>query len=223
VTYDALYWRLRGIKKNVKPELGELRPLPEKERKSLFISTPIDVETWNKAIWRGAAFMMDPTGRHIPCFLLPFTNEAPAKKIFKDWRASYGDEDKENEIRIAIIEGEIPGEESGYTIHITPNYDNAFKRMKLSGIEEDEGIVMSISRIQRANPTDNFAMFNKFKEQYNRHKSYLLAPALVDEKRKSINPITNLGIIKNQMVFRHVDDIDENDIDIPIFGPKGKR
>lgn len=221
--YDKLYWRLRGIKNIIKPDLGKLRSLPEKERKSLFISTPIDIETWDKAGWRGAAFLMDPTGRHMPCFLLPFSNEKSAKKIFKDWKASYGNEDKDNEIRIAIIEGEIPGEESGYSIHITPNNDNVFERMKSSGIGEDEGYVMSISRIQRANPTDDFAMFNKFKEQYQKHKLYLLAPAVINEKKGLFKPMTDLGIIKTKMVFRYVDDIDENDIDIAIFGPKGKR
>ena len=221
--YDALYWRLRGIKKTVKPELGELRPLPEKERKSLFISSPIDLESWDKATWRGAAFLMDPTGENFPCFLLPFTNEKPARKIFSDWRAIYGEEDIDDEIRIALIEGDIPGQESGYSIHITPNIDNVFKRMDSNGFVVDKSILMSISRIQRANPTDNFAMLNMFKKQYHSHCKYLLAPAVLDEVNGRIKPMTDLGIIKNNIVFRHVDDINDNDIDSAIFGPRGKR
>src|SRR5690606_27360965 len=35
--YDKLYWRLRGVK-TAKPELGKLRKLPAKERKTLFVS-----------------------------------------------------------------------------------------------------------------------------------------------------------------------------------------
>ena len=48
--YDRLYWRLRGINTKEKPLLGKLRPLPEKERKNLFITSMIDLEVWNKAV-----------------------------------------------------------------------------------------------------------------------------------------------------------------------------
>src|SRR5690606_10265248 len=83
--YDDLYWRLRGINKKLKPALGKLRPLPTKERKSLFVTSPIDIETWDKAKWRGAAFMMDIDNHDPPYFLLPFKYEKFARKIFKDW------------------------------------------------------------------------------------------------------------------------------------------
>lgn len=222
-SYDALYWRLRGIKKTVKPEIGELRPLPEKERRSLFISTPIDLEAWDKATWRGAAFLMDPTGESIPCFLLPFTNEKAARKIFSDWRDFYGEDDIDDEIRIALIEGDIPGQDSGYSIHITPNINNVFERMNNKEDLIDESFIMSISRVQRANPTDNFKMFNMFKKQYLSHRKCLLAPAVLDEVNGRIKPMTDLGIIKNKIEFRHVDDIRNNDIDMAIFLPRGKR
>ena len=56
--YNKLYSRLRGIKLTEKPVLGKLRPLPEKERKTLlFISSLIDVNIWDKAKWRGVAFL----------------------------------------------------------------------------------------------------------------------------------------------------------------------
>lgn len=218
--YDALYWRLRGIKKTTKPELGELRPLPEKERKSLFISTPIDMETWDKAKWRGAAFLMDPSETMPPYFLLPFTNEIPAKKIFKDWKSVYGDKDSNDEIRIALIEGDIPGKMKGYSIHITPNLDAVFERMSSYGMMEEESLMLSISRIQRANPTDDFKMYNMFKKHYLKHNKYILAPAVLDEKNGRIKPMPELGIEKYKIVFKHVDDIDEHDIDRAVLGPR---
>ena len=94
--YDSLYWRLRGVSRKEKPQLGKLRPLPEKERKSLFVTTPIDLNSWNKAKWRGAAFLMDIKGEAPPCLLLPYTNEYYAKKIFEDWISMYGREDENN-------------------------------------------------------------------------------------------------------------------------------
>jgi len=217
--YDKLYWRLRGVKQATKPELGKLRPLPQKERKSLFISTPIDIETWDKAIWRGAAFLLDPTNEGPPCFLLPFANEKAAIKIFKDWNAFYGKEDKDNEIRIALIEGEIPGESQGYSIHISPNIDRVIERVEKMGTKETS-LIMSISRIQRANPTDDFKMYNMFKSQFKVHKAYLLAPVIVDEKLGRMKPLIDLGIMKKDIIFKSVDDIDENDIDYAVLGRK---
>lgn len=215
--YEQLYWRLRGVKKATKPELGKLRALPEKERNSLFISSPIDIETWDKAIWRGAAFFIDPTGEGIPYFLLPFANEKAAKKIFSDWKSMYGEEDENDEIRVALIEGDIPGMETGYSIHIAPNIDRVIDRMIMIGIERDEGMILTISRVQRANPTDNFKMYNFFKSQYLNHNKYILAPALLDEKNKRIKPLLDLGILKKNLVFRNIKEIDENDIDFPVY------
>lgn len=216
--YDQLYWRLRGVTKSNKPELGELRPLEDKERKSLFISTPIDIEAWDKAIWRGAAFLIDPKGAKIPIFLLPFKNEKYASKIFNGWRSLFGAKDENNEIRIAVVEGEIPGTEKGYSIHITPNIDKVIERMIKIGIEPEEGMIMSISRVQRANPTDNFEMYNLFKKQYLSRGEFLLAPAIVNEKEDAIKPLIDLGIVKEDLIFKNVTDIDKNDVDYPIFG-----
>lgn len=213
--YDKLYWRLRGVDIKDKPKLGKLRSLPEKERKSLYVTSPIDVPTWDKATWRGAAFLLDPFWKKIPLFLLPYKNEKYAIKIFKDWIALYGHEDINNEIRVAIVEGEIPGEETGYTIHISANLDRVAKRMDKMGMDFDKSLIMTISRIQRANPTDNFAMFNMFKAQYFKHKEYILMPSIVDEKNGRIKPLFEYGIIKKKLAFRNVKDINENDIDYP--------
>lgn len=37
--FDKLYWRLRGISTKEKPPLGKLRPLPEKERRTLLVAS----------------------------------------------------------------------------------------------------------------------------------------------------------------------------------------
>ena len=91
--YDKLYWRLRGVTGSKKPELGKLRPLPEKERKTLFVSSMIDIETWDKAIWRGAGFLFTKDPMDMPILLLIYKNEKYASKIFKDWITDVGKTD----------------------------------------------------------------------------------------------------------------------------------
>ncbi len=50
-SFDKYYWRLRGVKTE-KPELGKLRELPEKERKTLFVSELINQNEWDEANWK---------------------------------------------------------------------------------------------------------------------------------------------------------------------------
>jgi hypothetical protein len=215
--YERLYWRLRGVNKAEKPQLGSLRPLPEKERKSLFVTTVIDLETWDKAIWRGAAFRLDPLNVEPPSLMLPFIKKYYAAKIFKDWISLYGNEDEYDEIRVAVIEGDIPGEDKGYTIHISSNIDRVAKRMEEQGFELDKSLIMSVSRMQRANPTDNFKMFDLFKAQYQKHKKYTLMPAILDENNWRIVPLEQYGILKHELIFRHVNEINEHDLDSPVI------
>lgn len=211
--YNALYWRLREINPKEKPDLGKLRSLPAKERKSLYVTSLIDVETWDKAIWRGAAFMLDPNNIEPPCFMLPFKEEKYARKIFEDWINILGKDDYNEELRIAIIEGHIEGEEDGYSIHIGTNFDSLIQRYKELGNLLEEDLFMTVSRIHRANPTDNFKMFNLFKQQYKIHNHYILMPCIVDESSLRIKPLFDFGILKRELIFRNVSDIDEYDQD----------
>lgn len=209
--YDRLYWRLRGINTKEKPPLGKLRPLPEKERKNLFITSMIDIEAWNKAVWRGAGFVLGYMP--LPALLLPFVNEKYAIKIFEDWIKIIGRDDKKEDIRIALVEGDVPGETSGYYVVVGNNIDEAMKRAKKGGFSADETMILNVSRIIRANPRDNFQSFNYFKDAYHQYGEYMLMPAVLNEKTREIKPLPQYGIHKKQLVYRHISDITENDQD----------
>ena len=209
--YDRLYWRLRGINTKEKPPLGKLRPLPEKERKNLFITSMIDIEAWNKAVWRGAGFVFGYMP--LPALLLPFVNEKYAIKIFEDWIKIIGRDDKKEDIRIALVEGDVPGETSGYYVVVGNNIDEAMKRAEKGGFSADETMILNVSRIIRANPRDNFQSFNYFKDAYHQYGEYMLMPAVLNEKTGEIKPLPQYGIHKKQLVYRHISDITENDQD----------
>ena len=209
--YDRLYWRLRGINTKEKPPLGKLRPLPEKERKNLFITSMIDIEAWNKAVWRGAGFVLGYMP--LPALLLPFVNEKYAIKIFEDWIKIIGRDDKKEDIRIALVEGDVPGETSGYYVVVGNNIDEAMKRAEKGGFSADETMILNVSRIIRANPRDNFQSFNYFKDAYHQYGEYMLMPAVLNEKTREIKPLPQYGIHKKQLVYRHISDITENDQD----------
>lgn len=83
--YERLYWRFRGVTNSKKSPLGELKPLPEKRRKTMFFSSPINLEKWNAAKWRGTAYLW---GGDAPAIGLLFTNYSAGKEISKSGRKS---------------------------------------------------------------------------------------------------------------------------------------
>lgn len=209
--FDKLYWRLRGVTTKAKPPLGKLRPLPEKERKTLFVTSFIDIDTWDKAIWRGAGFALGYFP--LPALLLPFKNKKYAIKIFEDWIATIGKKDTNENIRIALVEGDVPGEDPGYYVVVGNNIDEAVKRAEKNGTSIDDLMILNISRIIRANPQDGFESFNIFKESYQQYKQFILMPAVINELTGQITPLPEYGILKKQLLYRHISDITENDQD----------
>ena len=209
-SYDKLYWRLRGINTTEKPPLGKLRPLPKKERRTLFLTSMIDLESWDNAVWRGAGFMIGYLDS--PVLLLLYKNEEYASKIFNGWISSVGVDDKNDEIRIALVEGDVAGEPPGYYIVIGTNIDAVVKRAEKLGVADGELAIMNISRYIRANPSDNFKNYNIFKNMYNQFHEYYIMPAVLDEKNNP-KPLTSLKIKKRKIVYRNLKDITDNDED----------
>lgn len=217
--YNKLYNRLRGIKATEKPALGKLRPLPEKERKTLLISSLIDVEIWDKAKWKGVAFIHTTDVTEPSKIILLFKNIEAGRKIISQWIETLGKYDNLNELRISFIEGDIPGEDYGYTVHIGSNWDSVFSRRKDEGIDLEEELLMIISRFNRMNPS-NSKNLDLFKEKYSQFGSYFLTVGHFDEVTGKIgfNPREELQILKRHVCFRNVNDIkDENDIDAVIL------
>ena len=171
----------------------------------------IDIEAGNKAVWRGAGFVLGYMP--LPALLLPFVNEKYAIKIFEDWIKIIGRDDKKEDIRIALVEGDVPGAASGYYVVVGNNIDEAMKRAEKGGFSADETMILNVSRIIRANPRDNFQSFNYFKEAYHQYGEYMLMPAVLNEKTGEIKPLPQYGIHKKQVVYRHISDITENDQD----------
>lgn len=217
--HDDLYFRLLNKPKAEKSELGKLRPLPEKPVKTnpiMYLTGPIDVDLWNKAKWRATFFMEH---RDLPPILgLAFENEAAAREIFETWHKRYGKNDEYEELRVSIIEGDIEGEEPGYSVHVGSDPDSAIKRFKGAGYEFDDGLTMMVSRVNRMTPPEGSNNLEKFKESYRAAKTYFLAPGVISANRQQLKPIIELGIYKGKIHFRNIDEIGKNDLDSVVLG-----
>ncbi|EKJ86124.1 hypothetical protein LEP1GSC017_3999 [Leptospira meyeri serovar Hardjo str. Went 5] len=203
--------RLRGLKTTIKPPIGNPDSLPPRERKSTFLTTFIDVDLWNQAVWKGTSVLSQPELGDILGLAILFNNPVAARKIFYQWLSRVGEEDKFDQIRVSIIEGEIEGELPGYTVHIGSNIENIAKYFKSEKLEFDYDRFAIISRYNRMNPKKDSPYLNYFKENVTKSKKFYLLPAYLENGEIKIE--YNLKILKNQIFFRNVSEIGKNDLD----------
>lgn len=217
VEYDRLYWRLRGQSKAVKPGLGTLRSLPERRRKTnpgAFLTGFIDVTLWGPAKWSGIFYVHDNV--YPPYLALLFTEETAAKKIFTQWHERLGRTDRYEELRIAIVEGDVPGEEPGYSVHITANIEAIYRRADDLGLNIPKDLVMIISRLHRMNPPPGSPNLAAFKQQYQRFGCYQLCPAVM--AADGVRLFQGMAIQKREIAFRNAIDIQSiNDPDSAVI------
>jgi len=221
--YDDLYFRLLNRPKVEKPRLGKQRPLPKKEVKtdiSAYLSAPIDVPLWDEAKWKATFFIVSKTSSEPPILGLGFLNQVPAQRIFQQWLRRYGERDHFEELRISIVEGEIPGEQPGYSVHIGPDLDNTIKRYQAAGltVRPDTDLFIAISRIHRMNPSPGSKNLEMFKDAYRRFHEYLLVPGVVKPDGSDLSFCRGLGILKHEIRFRRVEEIGTNDEDFAVLG-----
>lgn len=204
--FDKLYWRLRGVSKTQKPPLGKLRPLPEKEKKAFF-STPINLDKWNTAQWRGIMYLFSSG---YPVLGLLYHNYEAAKSIFKDWKEDSKGEYVDEFIKVDFITPPFPkdcwvysdGDRNfgkGYFVHIGPNTDESINRAIKSGIPPDELLIATISRYQWMDEMNGPQNRELFTELTHRGTGFFLMPIGIKNKRKPIEK-SNLIIDMEQAV-----------------------
>jgi hypothetical protein len=215
--YDKLYWRLRGVKAD-KPELGKLRQLPNKERKTLFFSGLLDQESWENANWRnGVHYLYASEGELPPVFTILFENLELGVEIFKDLIEQVGTVDQNERIRLSIIEGEVPNQEHGYYVTIGENTDAIIKLLRERGLYEEVKYVAYGQRVHRIKQLKDSKNLEDFKREYNKYGCYHIAPAQqLNDPEKGIGTKVELNykILKRKIEFRNYKDIEDfNDPD----------
>lgn len=195
--YEKLYWRLRGVSKAQKPPLGKLKPVPEKQRKTMFFSSPIDIDKWDRAKWRGVAYLW---GGDAPAIGLVFQNFAAGKEIFYDWKSRYkGLNTVDKYIKVDYIVPPFPTDcwvykshehnyGKGYFVHIGTNIDAAFDRAANGGISMDEMLLATLSRFQWMGEIQNSDNRKGFFDMVKRYGKYYLAPVGAKNASLALTP-----------------------------------
>lgn len=198
--YEKLYWRLCGVNQAHKPPLGKLKPLPEKER-TMFFSSPIDLDKWNAAGWKGMLYLFAPG--HSPVLGILYKDYPAAKSIFSEWKKYAANSFADKFLKVDYIIPPFPKDcwvyseparsyGKGYFVHIGPNIDESIRRAIGDGIQPEEMMLATISRYQWMDELNGSQNRDKFKQYLDSGSDYLLMPIGI---RNEANPIEERNLI----------------------------
>lgn len=191
--YKKLVNRLLSIPNNIKVPLGKPEPLEEKEAKTLFVSSPIDMPTWNRTHWKGVLYIFEKG--HIPVLALTFDDFVAGRKIFVDWKNILQDQSAENIMSISFIAPPFPSDNwiykskdrnlgAGYFIFIGPNIAETNKRAAKLGLKPEDSIFAVFSRYQWMDEAQNSKNRSLFQEAVESGSGfYLIAAEYPNEKQ----------------------------------------
>lgn len=178
----------------------------------------IQDELWDQAHWVATAFAFPPVDGGIPAMALAFEHEHPAVNIFQQWHATFGSEDTEERIRVAIIEGDIPGQPEGYTIHVTTNPAYLVTQIERTPGHASDHQIATLCRFNRMGTTHLSQGLGRFKTTVKSLGKYLLLPAIYNQHVSAeVRPLLELAIVKREIHFRHVHEIAPSDIDAAVI------
>ena len=165
------------------------------------VVSPIDILLWDRANWLGVCYGDSP-----PVLGIIFEDSHAGQAIFRSWMKKWGDEDKDNSLRVTIVTGlskKNPGE---YAVAVGPNIPETG--------EQKERLFTFGSRIYRRTLSDQIPLEN-FLTAYKRTGVFFLAPAQMNASEPKLFP--ELAIGKRQLVIRQAWEIGENDFDAYIL------
>ena len=171
------------------------------------VLSPIDIPLWDRARWRGTLVACRPDVP--PILALAFEDGQVGQAIFRAWKERWGNEDKDEALRVAIITGLSKRNPAEYAVVVGPNLPQMG--------ENNKKVVVSVSRIQRMSP-DTSTNLDNFLAAYKKAGAFLLAPAqLTKDITNPQMPFVQLAIGKRQLDLRQAWQISEDDLDLIVF------
>jgi hypothetical protein len=178
---------------------------------AMFTTDPL----WQEARWSATTFRWHPASEAPPIMGLVFDNATAGKALFRQIAEQMEHRDEFEEIRVSIIEGDVPGQERrpGYTVHIYPDPESLAARATADDFVLDPSVVPFLGQWNRHYPIPGVPpMLPKFKREFRKHREFLLAPA-VRRQDGQLWFETELGIIKTAISFRNLSELTPDDPD----------
>lgn len=218
--YDCLrdqYWRpaasaATGSLPQEPVKLGEGAPPKElfdtsqRKHTERRVVSPINIPMWDQAGWGGTLY---GGAESTPPFMgLMFRNMEAASRIFAEWSTRFGQADKNDDLRIAIITGISKANPTHYAVIVGPNIDR---------IERSHGTSKTfvlVSRVNRMSPETNKNL-NVFLKEFDKYGAYYLMPfKLPDAPGEMPDFESRQYLLKGHIHVRPAWQISEHDYDM---------
>ncbi len=171
--------------------------------RDISVRSVIDIHLWNKAGWKGVAYL-NSTRDGPSAIALLFTDENAARKIFERWRERFGSVDKEEDIYVAIIKAISDKHHFHYKVMITSRpWDEDVETIKAS---------FFAARFQTMEP-DSDLNLERFLTDYDHNGTYELLPAIW-KGDETPDLLFELAILKRQLSVKLATDIGPQDIEM---------
>ncbi|MFA6421944.1 MAG: hypothetical protein WCV92_00870 [Candidatus Buchananbacteria bacterium] len=164
----------------------------------------IEDHIWNDAGWEGVAYLVHP--EQPPVVALMFTNEEKAKVIFSNWVGLFGREDKDDIIRVSVIQGYSKSNPLWYKFVVSRNLPDP----KASHGKR----LLNVGRTHNMTP-ESLKNLNGFVDSFERWGFYLFAPSFIKDKNSFPPEIFfDHGIVKKSFINKHAWEIGPIDPEI---------
>ena len=145
--------------------LFDVEQIKHRDRKVVSL---VNVDLWNKARWVGTGYITYQDPKAPPLLLLLYEDPESAMYIFTGWQEEVGQEDIHERLRVSIISGISQENPAAYRVVISANPNH-------SELDERNHMII-VSRIKEMNP-ENSSNLDRFLEDYDKKKRYILVPA----------------------------------------------
>lgn len=231
--YQNLWRRLLGIQKYKKPELGKINKhkydaLPAKPKRSMFFTTPIDVDKWNKAGWCAMMYLMYPVSDKPPILGFVYKDFEAAKSIFKQWQKDYSILSVDDYLQLTFVIPPYPKNcyvyenvnsnfGKGYFVHVGANIEKAMERAQEIIKQDNNDIMLTVvSRfiwMNEVNGNNNRVMFRNIVEKIHH---FLIVPVSLKDpakgfKQDNLHIGFEYALDLHNVNFKKGTDLDEKD------------
>ncbi len=170
------------------------------------VLSPINVPIWDQAGWGGTLYGW--SGSAPPFMGLMFRNMEAASRIFAEWNARFGQADKDDDLRIAIITGVSKANPTHYAVIVGPNIDRI---ERMSGTSKTFALV---SRVNWMSP-ETTKNLDSFRTEFDKYGAFYLMPVKRPDKPSDVPDFEpKQYLLKGHIHVRPAWKIGENDSDI---------
>lgn len=190
----------------------------------IFIDSVINLKLWDKAAWKGNAYIRIPDPKYPPILTFVYTN-ITGKEIFAEWIKDVGNKDVEDRIKIGIIKGIRKDKPYWYRVIVGSD------RVPKTGNKE----LILFQNIYRLHTmeAESHENIDLFLNELKKYPVFQLMPAVINPNSDFPDVLDGVSILKrsSSIVVREAYEIEKNDLflmnaivpdDNPILPDKNK-